>query len=259
MAQPPGDVTRPYSPSKLNTDTPLFLATPSSGPLNNSGTYNAATTGPIVASGHGQPHLREDGQAFWDDSKPTPHPIIVDSSSPLEAGRSPQDSRMNSPESEEPTIPTFDTTQVGPATMQALEMVLDNVPEHAASSQDLWDNVPSLPADLPPQPEVIEVRGRPQATLRTPRGRSQANSNTSVWSHATIESISIRDVNELPSNECTRECDSFVTSTRAREYSFPRVHASTSFHFRLREYSWYSRGHVTLFRGWQRLQEIFVL
>ncbi|KAH9160869.1 hypothetical protein EDB89DRAFT_1914300 [Lactarius sanguifluus] len=52
-----------------------------------------------------------------------------------------------------------------------------------------------------------------------------------------------RDVNELPSNECTRECDSFVTSTRAREYSFPRVHASTSFHFRSREYSWYSRGH----------------
>ncbi|KAH9165035.1 hypothetical protein EDB89DRAFT_1911719 [Lactarius sanguifluus] len=57
-----------------------------------------------------------------------------------------------------------------------------------------------------------------------------------------------RDVNELSPNECTRECDSFVTSTRAREYSFPRVHASTSFHFGSREYSWYSRGHVTIFR-----------
>ncbi|KAH9166184.1 hypothetical protein EDB89DRAFT_1910890 [Lactarius sanguifluus] len=57
-----------------------------------------------------------------------------------------------------------------------------------------------------------------------------------------------RDVNELSSNECTRECDSFVTSTRAREYSFPRVHASTSFHFGTREYSRYSRGHVIIFR-----------
>ncbi|KAH9165618.1 hypothetical protein EDB89DRAFT_1911263 [Lactarius sanguifluus] len=46
-----------------------------------------------------------------------------------------------------------------------------------------------------------------------------------------------RDVNELSPNKCTRECDSFVTSTRVREYSFPRVHASTSFLFRSREYS----------------------
>ncbi|KAH9171154.1 hypothetical protein EDB89DRAFT_1907167 [Lactarius sanguifluus] len=37
-----------------------------------------------------------------------------------------------------------------------------------------------------------------------------------------------RDVNELSSNECTRECDSFVTSTRAREYSFPRRSQSVS-------------------------------
>ncbi|KAH9164143.1 hypothetical protein EDB89DRAFT_1912312 [Lactarius sanguifluus] len=164
MAQPPGDETRPYSPSKLTSDTPLFIQTPSSGPLNNSGTYHAATTGPIVADGYGQPRLREDGQAYWDDSKPTPNPIIIDSSSP--------DSRMNSPESEEPTVPAVDTTQVGPSTMQAMAMALDNVPEHASSSQGLWDNVPSLPsnlpADLPPQPEVIEVRGRQTSTSRTP-------------------------------------------------------------------------------------------
>ncbi|KAH9161993.1 hypothetical protein EDB89DRAFT_2154490 [Lactarius sanguifluus] len=194
MAHPPGDETRPYSPSKTQPQTPLFLQTPSSGPLNNSGTYNIATTGPIVADGYGQPRLREDGRAYWDDSKPTPQPIIIDSSSPPADEQSPQDSRMNSPESEEPTVPAFDTTQVGPATMQALAMALDNVPEHAPSSQELWNNVPSLPsipADLPPQPEVIEVRGRPQTTSRTPRGRSRASSNASVWSHATVETISM--------------------------------------------------------------------
>ncbi|KAH9169143.1 hypothetical protein EDB89DRAFT_2073231 [Lactarius sanguifluus] len=191
MAQPPGDETRPHRNPTISSQTPLFLQTSSSGPLNNSGTYNPATIGPIVASGHGQPRLREDGQAFWDDTKPTPHPIIIGSSSP-EAGRSPLDSRMNSPESEEPTVPALeDTTQAGPATMQAIAMALDNVPTHAASSQSLWDNVPSLPADLPPQPEVIEVRGRTTEASRTPRGRSRANSNASVWSHATVESISM--------------------------------------------------------------------
>ncbi|KAH9168170.1 hypothetical protein EDB89DRAFT_2205448 [Lactarius sanguifluus] len=74
-------------------------------------------------------------------------------------------------------------------------MALDNVPEHTSSSQALWDNMsplPSgLPANLPPQPEVIEVRGKQDGASRTPRGRSRANSNASVWSHATIESISI--------------------------------------------------------------------
>ncbi|KAH9166602.1 hypothetical protein EDB89DRAFT_2075692 [Lactarius sanguifluus] len=193
MAQPPGDETRPYSPSKINLQDPLFLQTPSSGPLNNSGTYNAATIGPIIADGRGQPRLREDGQAFWDDSKPTPHPIIINTSS--EAGRSPQDSRMNSPESEEPTTPALSTTQVGAATLQAIAMALDNESEHASSMQALWDNVPSLPntipADLPPQPEVIKVRGEQSEATRTPRGRSRANSNASVWSHATVESISV--------------------------------------------------------------------
>ncbi|KAH9168174.1 hypothetical protein EDB89DRAFT_2205452 [Lactarius sanguifluus] len=190
MAQPPGDETRPYSPSKAYPQTPLFLQTPPSGPLNNSGTYNAATTGPIVADGYGQPRLREDGQAYWDDSKPTPQPIIIDSSSPIEAGRSPQDSRMNSPESEEPTVPSPAYHEVGPATLLAMETALDRVPAQPSSSRELWDNVPSLPADLPPQPEVIEVRGRNSDTSRTPRGRSRASSNASVWSHATVETIS---------------------------------------------------------------------
>ncbi|KAH9169086.1 hypothetical protein EDB89DRAFT_1908839 [Lactarius sanguifluus] len=72
--------------------------------------------------------------------------------------------------------------------------------------------------------------------------------NETVMGLKTMISELDRDVNELSSNECTRECDSFVTSTRAREYSFPRVHASTSFHFGTREYSRYSRGHVIIFR-----------
>ncbi|KAH9159674.1 hypothetical protein EDB89DRAFT_2083260 [Lactarius sanguifluus] len=159
MARPPGDETRPHSPSELANTTPLFLQTPSSGPLNNSGTYNAATIGPIIADGRGQPRLREDGQAYWDDTKPTPHPIIINSSTPPEARRSPQDSHMNSPESEEPTVPSLDYTQAGPATMQALQTALGNVPVQPSSSRELWANVPFLPADLPPQPEVIEVRG----------------------------------------------------------------------------------------------------
>ncbi|KAH9159302.1 hypothetical protein EDB89DRAFT_2084103 [Lactarius sanguifluus] len=190
MAQPPGDETRPYSPSKLTANTPLFLNTPPSGPLNNSGTYNAATIGPIVADGRGQPHLREDGRAYWDDSKPTPQPIIIDPSSPLEAGRSPQDSRMNSPESEEPTVPSPAYHEVGPNTLLAIQTALDRVPEQPSSSRELWDNVPSLPADLPPQLEVIKVRGRTANSSRTPRGRSRASSNASVWSHATVETIS---------------------------------------------------------------------
>ncbi|KAH9037538.1 hypothetical protein EDB84DRAFT_1437439 [Lactarius hengduanensis] len=154
MAQPPEDETHSYSPSKL-TALPNLVLTPSSGPLNNSGTYSQAVIGPIIASA---------------------------------AGRSPLDSKMNSPESEEPTIPAFDHTQVGPTTMQALDIALAPLAEHEADMQLLWDNVQSLPADLPPQPEVIEVRGR--TTSRTPRVRSRALSNASVWSHATVESVS---------------------------------------------------------------------
>ncbi|KAH9005495.1 hypothetical protein EDB86DRAFT_3177262 [Lactarius hatsudake] len=97
---------------------------------------------------------------------------------------------MGSPESEEPTIPALLTTQVGPTTQQALVAALPSPSTHAPTdSQQLWDNVPSLPTALPPQPEVIEVLGRTTPTAnKTPRPRSRALSNASVWSHATVES-----------------------------------------------------------------------
>ncbi|KAH9030715.1 hypothetical protein EDB84DRAFT_1439053 [Lactarius hengduanensis] len=187
MAQSSGDETRPYSPSKLTNLPPLKYATPSLGPLNNSGAYSPAAPGPIIAPGNGQPRRRDDGQAYWDDTAPT---ITIPASSSPAAGRSPQDSKMNSPESEEPTVPAIATTQVGPATMQALNQALDTVAEHADNTQQLWDNVPSLPSPLPPQPEVIEVRGHITPASRTPHGRSRAASNASVWSRAMVESAS---------------------------------------------------------------------
>ncbi|KAH9049186.1 hypothetical protein EDB84DRAFT_1658060 [Lactarius hengduanensis] len=186
MAHPPDNETRPYSPSKL-TALPDLILTPSSGPLNMSGSYAPAAPGPIIASGNGQPR-RRDGQAYWDDTAGPTTVISITSSSPPAAGRSPLDSKMNSPESEEPTVPALEHTQVGPATMQAIDTALAPLAEHEEDTQQLWDNVPSLPADLPPQPEVIEVRGR--TTSRTPRVRSRALSNASVWSHATVESVS---------------------------------------------------------------------
>ncbi|KAH9045892.1 hypothetical protein EDB83DRAFT_2637966 [Lactarius deliciosus] len=181
MAQPPGNETRSYSPSKL-TDLPAEYLTPSTGPLNNSGAYAQADLGPIIASGHGQPRRRE-GQAYWDDTAPMI--TTIPSSPPPVAGRSPLDSAMNSPESEEPTLPVIPTTQVDPATLMAIDDALGLANDN---SQTLWDNVPSMPADLPPQPEVIEVRGRSPPTSHTPRARSRAPSNASVWSHATVES-----------------------------------------------------------------------
>ncbi|KAH8977155.1 hypothetical protein EDB86DRAFT_3008120 [Lactarius hatsudake] len=186
MAAPPGNDPRIYSPSKL-TDLPDTYITPSNDSLNNSGAYAQAAPGPIIASGHGPP-ARRDGLAFWDDNAPTPQPILISStpSSPA-ARRSPQDSIMGSPESEEPTLPAILTTQVGPLTQQALAAAMPSAP--STDSQHLWDNVPSLPSALPPQPETIEVLGRTTPTAnKTPRPRSRALSNTSVWSHATVES-----------------------------------------------------------------------
>ncbi|KAH9021429.1 hypothetical protein EDB84DRAFT_1565276 [Lactarius hengduanensis] len=175
MASPSRNETRSYSPSKLS-ELPALILTPSSGPLNMSGSYAPALPGPIIASGNGQPR-RRDGHAYWDDTAGPAAMISITSSSPPAAG-------------EEPTVPAFDYTQVGPATMQAIEAALAPLAEHEEQgSQQLWDNVPSFPADLPPQPEVIEVRGR--TTSHTPRVRSQALSNASVWSHATVESASM--------------------------------------------------------------------
>ncbi|KAH9005762.1 hypothetical protein EDB86DRAFT_3070738 [Lactarius hatsudake] len=186
MAAPPGDDPRLYSPSKL-TALPDTYLTPSNDSLNNSGAYTQAIQGPIIASGHGPP-ARRDGQAFWDDTAPTPLPILIssDTSSPA-AGRSPQDSLMGSPESEEPTLPALLTTQVGPATQLAIQAALPSA--DSSDSQQLWANMPSIPPNLPPQPEVIKVHGRTSPTSnKTPRARSRALSNASVWSHATVES-----------------------------------------------------------------------
>ncbi|KAH8989379.1 hypothetical protein EDB86DRAFT_3104479 [Lactarius hatsudake] len=189
MAAPPGDNSRTYSPSKLS-ELPDTYLTPSNDSLNNSGAYAPAILGPITASGHGPP-TRRDGQAYWNDNAPTPQPILISStpSSPA-AGRSPQDSVMGSPESEEPTVPDFLTTQIGPHTQQALAAALPSPADHPLTdSQQLWDNVPSLPSDLPPQPEEIKVLSRITPTAnKTPRPRSRAMSNASVWSHATVES-----------------------------------------------------------------------
>ncbi|KAI9440973.1 hypothetical protein H4582DRAFT_2056219 [Lactarius indigo] len=150
------------SPTKL-TALPLPLASPSTGPLNNSGTYNAATLGPIVADGHGQPRRRDDGNAHWDPLAP----IVIPSSSPSPAaGRSPQDSNMGSPESEEPTVPAID-------------------------SQALWDAVPEITnTNLPAEPETIVVRGRTPGGNTTPRARSRAASTASAWTHVTEETVS---------------------------------------------------------------------
>ncbi|KAH9004718.1 hypothetical protein EDB86DRAFT_3072194 [Lactarius hatsudake] len=186
MAAPPGNDTGTYSPSKLSELPDVYL-TPSNDSLNNSGAYALAVLGPIIASGHGPP-ARRDGQAFWDDSASTPHPIIIPSNTPSPAaGRSPQDSVMGSPESEDPTVPALLTTQIGPHTQLILEAALPS--QAPTDSQQLWDNVPSIPTDLPPQPETIEVLGHITPTAnKTPRPRSRAMSNASVWSHATVES-----------------------------------------------------------------------
>ncbi|KAH9007653.1 hypothetical protein EDB84DRAFT_1572668 [Lactarius hengduanensis] len=177
-----GDGTRAYTPSKLSELPPLNTTSPTDGPLNNLGSYNAADPGPIIASDDERPRLREDGQAFWDDNAPS---LLFSSSPSPVAGRSPQDSRMNSPESEEPTIPAFDTTQVGPATLQAIDLAL------AEDSQTLWANVPSLPTALPPTPEGFEAGDRTFNTSRTPRGRSRALPDASAWNHATAESAPV--------------------------------------------------------------------
>ncbi|KAH8999848.1 hypothetical protein EDB86DRAFT_3139193 [Lactarius hatsudake] len=185
MAAPPGNDPGTYSPSKLS-ELPDTYLTPTTGSLNNSGAYAPAVFGPIIASGHGHPE-RRDGQAYWNDNAPTPQPILISSTSPSPAaGRSPQDSVMGSPESEDITVPAILSTQVGQQTQDAIMAALPSAP---TNSQQLWDNVPSLPSDLPPQPEVIEVRGCTSPhTHQTPRPRSRAISNASVWSHATVES-----------------------------------------------------------------------
>ncbi|KAH9003897.1 hypothetical protein EDB86DRAFT_3073013 [Lactarius hatsudake] len=224
MAAPSGDDPRLYSPSKL-TALPTTYLTPSDDSLNNSGAYAQAIHGPITASGYGQP-ARRDGQAYWDDAEPTPQPIIIssDNDSPA-AGRSPQDSRMGSPESEEATLPAILTTQIGIHTQEALQQA----PPSASTSDShlLWANVPSFPTDLPPQPEEIEVIGRTTPTSnKTPRARSRARSEASVWSHATVES-SVSDIaqpsipNPPSSNNLTFKWHNLTAAIRAGLLSNP--------------------------------------
>ncbi|KAI9435422.1 hypothetical protein H4582DRAFT_2059352 [Lactarius indigo] len=153
------------SPTKLTELLPI-VDSPSTGPLNNSGTYNSATLGPIVADGYRQPRRRDNGNAHWDPLAP----IVIPSSSPSPAaGRSPQDSIMGSPESEEPTVPA--------------------VP--ADDSQELWDAVhPITNTNLPAEPETIVIRGKTGEGATTPRARSRAASNASAWTHVTEETVS---------------------------------------------------------------------
>ncbi|KAH8991861.1 hypothetical protein EDB86DRAFT_3079476 [Lactarius hatsudake] len=212
MAAPPGPNDRndqTYSPLKLSALPDVYL-TPSDDSLNNSGMYAPAILGPITASGYGPP-ARRDGQAYWNNSAPTPQPILVSSTSPTPAARrSPQDSVMGSPESKEPTVPNILTTQIGGATQDAIMAALPSAP---TDSQQLWDNVPSFPADLPPQPEVIEVRGRTTPhSHKTPRPRSRALSNASVWSHATVES----NVSDLECNATTGVGPTWTAKGRSR-------------------------------------------
>ncbi|KAH8989317.1 hypothetical protein EDB86DRAFT_3081047 [Lactarius hatsudake] len=223
MASTPGDDPRLYSPSKL-TNLPTTYLTPSNDSLNNSGAYAQAIPGPIIASGHGQP-ARRDGQAFWDDNTPTPHPILISSDNHPAAGRSPQDSQMGSPESEEVTLPAILTTQVGPDTQAALLQALPSA--STPDSQQLWANVPSFPTDLPPQPEEIEVIGRTSPTSnKTPRARSRSRSEASVWSHATVES-SVSDIaqpsvpNPPSSNNLTFKWHNLAAAIRAGLLSDP--------------------------------------
>ncbi|KAH8999742.1 hypothetical protein EDB92DRAFT_1812864 [Lactarius akahatsu] len=145
---------------------PQAILTPSSGPLNNSGTYAPAILGPIVTDGYGQPCRREDGQAYWDDTKSIVE--IPSSSTPPAARQSPLDSTMNSPESEEPTIPTSLPYVVLDSTLAAIDHAIKNAEmeeDHEDDTQTLWNSVPSLPTVLPPQLEEIDVKADLTPTL----------------------------------------------------------------------------------------------
>ncbi|KAI9429685.1 hypothetical protein H4582DRAFT_2145018 [Lactarius indigo] len=116
-------------------------------PLTNPDTYTAITVNESIAPM--PPSEGIPGTAVNPLSIPsTPPPIHVD-----------QDSRMNSPESEESTHPA-----VPPAG------------QHAP------------PPDLPETPEEIIIRGR--NTSRTPRVNTRRLSNASVWSHISEEPAS---------------------------------------------------------------------
>ncbi|KAI9429448.1 hypothetical protein H4582DRAFT_2149692 [Lactarius indigo] len=235
---PPGDAIRfPPFPNLV----PRSFAPP---PPAHGRAYNLAQNGPTATSGNGQPDRWDDGNAHYDyhiasslPSSPTnaqagrslAQTITIPSDpisefTPPAAGRSPQDSRMNSPESEELTIPAIltettqvgpgtllainaalgdhapntDITQVGPSSMMAIDAAMDAlqaIPPPTNSSQALWSALNTPPpagppnATFPPQPGMTQAN-RPDAAASTPRVRSRAASNASLWSHVTQESVS---------------------------------------------------------------------
>ncbi|KAH8989526.1 hypothetical protein EDB86DRAFT_3081021 [Lactarius hatsudake] len=119
----------------------------------------------------------------------------------------------------------FPVLDIGPTTQAALLQALPSA--STPDSQQLWANVPSFPTDLPPQPEVIEVIGRTSPTSnKTPRARSRARSDASVWSHATVES-SVSDIaqpsfpNPPSSANLTFKWHNLAAAIRARLLSDP--------------------------------------
>ncbi|KAI9437141.1 hypothetical protein H4582DRAFT_2058097 [Lactarius indigo] len=127
--------------------------------MTDANTFNIAAPGPITTDGNGPPDVTEGtaGSAL--------NPLTI-SSDPTPT--SPQDSVMNSPESEEPTVPAIDAEAI--------------TTDLAALSET---NV----ASLPPNPEEIVVRGRTRNTSRTPWASRRA-SIASAWSHISEEVIS---------------------------------------------------------------------
>ncbi|KAI9445872.1 hypothetical protein H4582DRAFT_2069135 [Lactarius indigo] len=149
----------PSPPLNALSDSNLYLDHFSTPPMTDVNTFNLATPGPIIAAGNGPPDVAE-GMA---GSACNPLAISSDHNS-----TSPQDSTMNSPESEEPTIPAVD-----------IEAIITNLTDLSET------NV----ASLPPDPEEIVVRGRTRNTSRTPRA-SRCASIASAWSHISEEVLS---------------------------------------------------------------------
>ncbi|KAI9430747.1 hypothetical protein H4582DRAFT_2086098 [Lactarius indigo] len=115
----------PSPPLNALSDSNLYLDHFSTPPMTDVNTFNLATPGPIIAAGNGPPDVAE-GMA---GSACNPLAISSDHNS-----TSPQDSTMNSPESEEPTIPAVD-----------IEAIITNLTDLSET------NV----ASLPPDPEEI--------------------------------------------------------------------------------------------------------
>ncbi|KAI9431601.1 hypothetical protein H4582DRAFT_2084751 [Lactarius indigo] len=150
----------PDLPPDALSDSNLYLDHFSTPPMHDPNTFNTAVKGPITVDGNGPPNVAEGTTAT------ATNPIYV-SSDPISSFPTlPMDSKMNSPESEEPTVPAID--------VDAVSNALTNT---------------NLSSALPPTPEEIVVRGRQRNTSRTPRASRRA-SIASAWSHISEEQIS---------------------------------------------------------------------